>query len=40
MNEEMLEIKDDMEDGDILYEMFGVDNDEDLEYALDCWNND
>lgn len=40
MNEEMLEIKDEMEDGDILYEMFGVDNDEDLEYALDCWNID
>lgn len=24
---------------DILYEMFGVDNDEDLEYAIDCWDN-
>ena len=25
---------------DILYEMFGVDNDEDLDDALDCWGND
>lgn len=25
---------------DILFEMFGVDNDAELEYALDCWNND
>ncbi len=24
----------------ILYEMFGVDNDDDLEYAIDCWDND
>lgn len=25
---------------DILYELFGVDNDADLEDALDSWNND
>ena len=25
---------------DILYEMFGVDNDEDLDEALDSWAND
>ena len=25
---------------DILYEMFGVDNDEDLDEALDSWSND
>ena len=25
---------------DILYEMFGVENDEDLDYALECWCND
>ncbi len=24
----------------ILYEMFGVDNEKDYEYAIECWDND
>ena len=25
---------------DILFEMFGANTEDELEYALDCWNND